>query len=67
LSNCNSPPPAASVNSEDGEYTPAKKKRHGSQQKKHDGKRPWTAEEMSAILQGVQSYGKGSWAIIKKK
>lgn len=67
LSNSNLPPPAASFNSEDGEYTPAKKKRCGNQQKKHDGKRPWTAEEISAILQGVQSYEKGSWAIIKKK
>lgn len=62
----NLPSQVAPPNS-DEDYTPSKKKRRGSQQKKYDGKRPWTAEEKSAILQGVQTYGKGSWAVIKKK
>lgn len=62
----NLPPRVAPPNS-DEEYTPSKKKRRGSQQKKYEGKRQWTAEEKNAILQGVQTCGKGSWAMIKKK
>jgi len=60
----NLPPQVAHT---DEELTPSKKKLRGSQQKKYDGKRPWTAEEKGAIIQGVITYGKGNWAMIKKK
>lgn len=53
-------------NSEDG-YSPARKKRRGSQQKKYEGRRRWSEEEKNAILQGVREMGKGSWASIKEK
>ena len=28
---------------------------------------PWTAEEEAKLRQGVAKYGKGNWAVIKKK
>ncbi len=57
---------AALEGSEDG-FSPSRKKRRNSQKKKYEGRRPWSAEEKGAIIEGIREFGKGSWAMIKEK
>jgi hypothetical protein len=51
----------------DEEYSPNKKKRRKSQEKKYQGKRPWSDEEKMAIVEGIRKLGLSKWAKIKKK
>lgn len=50
---------------DDEEYTPRKKARL-SQKKQYEGKREWTAEEKTAIIEGIHEYGLGKWAVVKE-
>mmetsp|Transcript_74266 Transcript_74266/g.208474 ORF Transcript_74266/g.208474 Transcript_74266/m.208474 type:complete len:498 (-) Transcript_74266:265-1758(-) len=52
---------------DDEMYSPNRKKARKSQEKKYQGKRPWSAEEKNAIIEGIRSYGLSKWAIIKDK
>ena len=46
------------------ENSPRKKLR--SQDKKYDGKRAWTLQEKTAIVEGIRQIGIGKWAMIKE-
>ena len=49
-----------------GDESPRRIKKRKSQQKKYEGKRPWSEEEKTAIIEGMRRHGKGNWAEIKK-
>jgi len=49
-----------------GDDSPRRIKKRKSQQKKYEGKRPWSEEEKTAIIEGLRRHGKGNWAAIKK-
>jgi Myb-like DNA-binding domain len=49
------------------EDSPRRKKGRKSQQKKYEGKRTWSDDEKNAIIEGLRTHGKGSWASIKEE
>ena len=58
---------AGDEESDEEEYTPSKKKARKSQEKKYQGKRPWSDEEKKALIEGIRTVGLSKWAKIKEK
>jgi hypothetical protein len=59
--------PGDNEESDEESFNPNKKKARKSQEKKYQGKRPWSEEEKKAIIEGIRTIGLSKWAKIKEK